>query len=65
MSRVLDWGDYETGDFELGETVTFMHAGERLYGKVVRVYNTRSLYHVEHNGRRYEVEPSTDDMRHV
>jgi hypothetical protein len=63
MSRMLDRGDYCQGDFELGERVSFMHGGERLYGEIARVYNTRTLYHVEVDGRRYEAQPGADNMR--
>lgn len=49
--------------FDLGEEVTFLHQGERLQGKVVRVYNTRDVYHVEVAGQRYLACPEEDDMR--
>jgi hypothetical protein len=50
-------------DFELSERVSFLHNGVRLYGEVARVYNTRTCYHVEVDGRRYFVEAGPDDMR--
>lgn len=49
-------------EFELGDRVSFMHEGCRLWGKVVRVYNTRTCYHVEVDGDRYFV-TLDDDMR--
>lgn len=63
MSRVLDRSEYDPGDFDLGERVAFNHEGVRLSGIVVRVYNTRDLYHVEVHGRRYLVRPRDDEMR--
>ncbi len=61
MSRKLD-REYSS-DFELGDRVSFLHEGERLVGNVVRVYNTRLVYHVEVKGRRYEVVVPTDDPK--
>lgn len=52
--------DY-SADFDLGDTVSFDHEGERLTGKVVRVYSTRLLYHVEVDGNRYAVEVPDDN----
>lgn len=63
MSDLLNRSDYDSGDFELDERVSFIHDGVRLYGIVARVYNTRTLYHVEVNGQRYSVSPADDDMR--
>ena len=63
MSRVVDRSEYDDGTFELGDRVSFMHKGERLCGIVARVYNTRTLYHVSVQGKRYEVEPGADEMR--
>lgn len=51
--------------FELGEIVSFNYEGERLIGRVVRVYNSRLFYHVEVDGARYEVEVPDDDPRRV
>jgi hypothetical protein len=48
-------------EFSLGDTVSFDHDGDRLTGKVVRVYNSRLVYHVEVNGERYEVEVPDDN----
>jgi len=42
-------------EYDLGDIVSFDHDGERLTGKVVRVYNARDFYHVEVNGQRYQV----------
>lgn len=61
MSRYLG-EDYST-EFSLGETVSFDNDGDRLTGKVVRVYSTRLLYHVEVDGERYEVEVPDDNPR--
>lgn len=55
--------DYYDRDFELNERVSFLHKGERLYGEVARVYNSRELYHVEVAGLRYSVHGLADDMR--
>ncbi len=64
MSRYL--GKPYDCDFELGETVAFDHNGDRLIGKVVRVYNTRLVYHIEVEGRRYyEVEVPDDNLKRV
>ena len=63
MSIRLNPDEYGEPDFELGEEVSFFHKGSRLYGKVVRVYNTRALYHVEVDGERYQVDPRDDQMR--
>lgn len=63
MSHRLDPDEYGEPDFEMGESVSFFHKGSRLYGKIVRVYNSRLLYHVEVDGERYEVEPGTDQMQ--
>lgn len=59
MSRALDEHEYrEAGVFALGEQVEFDGPyGERLVGEVVRVYNSRTLYHVEVRDKRYEVRP--------
>ena len=62
MSRMID-SPPERMEFDLGEEVTFLHQGERLRGKVVRVYNTRDVYHVEVAGQRYLACPEEDDMR--
>ena len=62
MSRIVS--DYDNDCcFNLGDMVSFDSDGERLTGKVVRVYNTRLLYHVEVDGRRYEVSVPDDDPR--
>lgn len=61
MSRCLG-PDYST-EFELGETVSFDYGGDRLTGRVVRVYSTRLDYHVEVDGKRYEVTVPDDNPR--
>ena len=64
MSDLVDRSEYsEAADFILGESVSFLHGGARLYGEIVRIYNTRTVYHVEVEGRRYSVSPRDDDMR--
>lgn len=63
MSIRLDPSEYGEPDFEIGEKVSFLHRGSRYYGTVVRVYNTRSLYHVEADGERFQVDPHADEMR--
>lgn len=63
MSQYLG-EDYST-EFSLGETVSFDHDRERLTGTVVRVYSTRLLYHVEVDGKRYEVEVPDDNPERV
>lgn len=47
--------------FELGDTVSFDHYGDRLAGRVVRVYASRLNYHVEVHGQRYEVSVPDDN----
>jgi hypothetical protein len=67
MSRRLDvsaWQPSST-DFSLGDIVAFDYAGTRLVGEVVRVYNTRTLFHVSVRGIRYEVEVPGDNPRRV
>lgn len=61
MSRNL--GPDTSTDFSLGEIISFDHDGDRLSGKVVRVYNTRLLYYVEVDGDRYEVAVPDDNPR--
>lgn len=64
MSRYL--GESNDCIFELGDTISFDYDEMRLTGTVVvRVYNTRLLYHVEVNGHRYEVEVPTDNPKKV
>ena len=63
MSQYL--GERHNTEFELGEMVAFDHAGDRLTGKVVRVYNTRLVYHVEVDGSLYEVQVLGDNPRRV
>ena len=60
MSRLVE---YDPFFCDLGDTVSFLHNGERLTGKVVLFYNTRLFYHVEVDGRRHEVNVSADDPR--
>jgi hypothetical protein len=63
MSRMID--DPYPNDFELGEIIEFDSDGERLRGRVVRVYSTRLNYHVEVDGQRYEVEVPDDNPKRV
>lgn len=54
MSRHI--GKAAPTEFALGDYIVFDHAGDRLVGRVVRVYNSRLVYHVElDRGERYEV----------
>ena len=62
MSRLLEQSEYPQTGFEIDDRVSFLHEGRRLTGIVVRVYNTRDHYHVEVDGRRYDVHPDEDDM---
>jgi len=64
MSRYLG-PDENDSVFDLGDTVSFDHEGERLTGTVVRVYATRLNYHVEVDGARYEVSVPDDNPRRV
>jgi hypothetical protein len=61
MSRNL--GPDTSTEFELGEMVSFDYEGERLTGRIVRVYSTRLDYHVEVDGNRYEVSVPDDNPR--
>jgi hypothetical protein len=48
--------DYGPEEFDIGDRVEFDAPwGGRLTGEVVRVYNTRTVYHVMVDGSRYEV----------
>jgi len=69
MSKCIDkewattyYGGNGKGSPELGDKVSFYHDGERLFGEVVRVYNSRHLFHVMVDGSRYEVDTG-DDIR--
>lgn len=62
MSRIADRSSYST-DFQLGDRVSFDGPyGGRLTGEVVRVYNTRTRYHVEVDGTRYDVDYPADNL---
>lgn len=63
MSELLDRSEYDGCEFELGMRVSFLNNGNRLFGVVVRVYNSRDSYHVEVSGQRYSVDPIADEMR--
>ena len=64
MSRRLD--DYEYQPFlELGDKVSFKYYETKLYGEIVRVYNAGTLYHVEVDGRRYEVDLHEDKVKRI
>ena len=54
--------DNFTKEFLLGDHVSFNYYGDRLFGVIARVYNTRYNYHVEVNNERYEVSLD-DDLR--
>jgi hypothetical protein len=57
MSSRVPRYEYDDGTHYLGDMVYFRtpwNTVER--GEVVRVYNTRSAYHVEYNGERYHVD---------
>lgn len=64
MSKQLDSNNASV--FDLNDRVTFIapNRKDRMTGKVVRVYNTRELYHVEgDDGWRYEVDLKFDQMK--
>lgn len=62
MSRLVPRHEYDDGSFELGDRVSFNGPyGERMTGIVVRVYNSRTVYHVEVDGERYSVRTDNDD----
>lgn len=63
MSR--DLGQDRNMDYSLGETISFDHEGTRLEGTIVRVYNTRMVYHVQVGDRRFEVLVPEDELRRV
>lgn len=58
MSRLLNSADYDPREFEIGDIIEFdaPFDGGRRTGEVVRVYNSRTVYHaVGRDGYRYEV----------
>jgi hypothetical protein len=64
MSRELERSQYSPEEFDLGDRVIFVAPwGDPVEGVVVRVYNSGDLYHVEVEGKRYEVDQSGDQMR--
>jgi hypothetical protein len=67
MSQLLNRSDYESSDFELGDIVEFdsPYGGGRLRGEVVRVYNSRNVYHVEVDGERYSVRTDSGNQDNV
>lgn len=56
MSRIIPSPEC-LSEFELNDKVSFIApwGNDRIQGTVVRVYNSRTLYHVEVDGTRYEV----------
>lgn len=64
MASLVPRTEYDDGSFALGDRVSFNGPyGGRLTGEVVRVYNSRIVYHVEVDGERYQVRTDSDDMR--
>lgn len=61
MSRVINVRD----EFDIGDIVSFDHENKRLLGKIVRVYNTRDVYHVLVDGIRYEIDYSDNPRREI
>jgi len=58
VSRRVDDDEFEN-HFDFGDIVEFDGPdGERLQGEVVRVYNTRTRYHLLVDGERYDVDTS-------
>lgn len=65
MSRIVEGWEWNDTDFHIGEHAYFdapFNNTIRLYGEVVRVYNTRMNYHVEVDGVRYAVNLMDDHM---
>lgn len=62
MATKLNSDDFEPEEFELHDAVTFTLEGKRVTGVVVRVYNSRDLYHVSVGNERYQVDPRNDRM---
>lgn len=61
MSRLVEI-EQDTQEFDFDDIVSFNHQGSRLEGSIVRVYNTRTVYHVLVDGKRYSVEVGVDDI---
>lgn len=52
--------------YQLGATVEFDGPdGTRLRGEIVRTSSNPDYFHVEVDGRRYEVSCRDDNMRHI
>lgn len=62
MSRRLSRSDYRD-PWQLGDAVSFMSHGSRIYGEIVRVSSNPCYFHVEVSGERYEVDLHADEMR--
>lgn len=63
MSRYIDRSEYRDS-YQLNDRVSFMHYGTRLYGEIARTYNGNPCaFHVEVDGRRYEVDLHADELR--
>jgi hypothetical protein len=66
MSNLYRPQDDYRNYWNLGSTVEFDGPdGRRLRGEIVRVSSNPSYYHVEVNGRRYEVWQPQDNMQMV
>lgn len=59
MSKLI-----ENNNFNLNDYVSFDYNGSRLFGTVVRVYNTQDFFHVQVGAKRYEVNINCDELRH-
>lgn len=60
MSRIVD--DEPGAWCCLGRFVWFDNYGSRLYGEIVRTSSNPDYFHVEVDGRRYEVSLNGDRM---
>lgn len=60
MATLVRRYEYDDGSFELGDRAWFKppYCSSWVRGEIVRVYNTRTAYHVEYDGERYSVESS-------
>lgn len=62
MSRRLSRSDWRDR-WQLGDRVSFSYYDTRLHGVIVRTSSNPTYFHVEVNGRRYEVDLHDDDMK--
>lgn len=65
MSNLYRPQDDYRNYWALGSRVEFDHDGERLQGEIVRTSSNPTYFHVEVNGRRYEVDLREDNMSMV